>query len=138
MMKLATTLASSALFAHFVLGAQNFTVQAGYHVIYSYTGETPPADLYTYIEQGMVGGVVIFGGNVNDSLPETIAGWQSTYANSPAYAGSPLLIMTDQEGGEVSRLPGGPTSSEKEIGESTDPEQAAMNAGTQAAKTLTT
>lgn len=114
----------------------NLTVLAGLHVIYSYSGTTPPAELTTLIEDGLVGGVILFGNNVDSSLPATIKSWQTAYANSPAYIGSPLLIMTDQEGGKVRRLPGGPTDSEKAIGESSDPEQAASQAGSDAAAAL--
>jgi beta-N-acetylhexosaminidase len=38
-------------------------------------------------------------------------------------------MMTDQEGGEVRRLPGAPTLSEKQIGESANPAAAATSAG---------
>ncbi|EED15906.1 glycosyl hydrolase, putative [Talaromyces stipitatus ATCC 10500] len=108
----------------------------GSHVIYSYNGPTPPPELQTLIEQGVVGGVILFGGNVNSDLPALIESWQTAYANSPAYLGSPLLIMTDQEGGKVRRLPGGPIDSEKVVGQSTDPEQAASQAGSDAASAL--
>lgn len=114
----------------------NLTVLAGAHVIYSYSGTTPPEELTTLIEGGLVGGVILFGNNVNSSLPAIIESWQTAYANSPAYIGSPLLIMTDQEGGEVRRLPGGPTQSEKTIGESSNAEQAASQAGSDAAAAL--
>ena len=123
------------LFVHLCLG-QNFTVQAGYHVIYSYAGRTPPTELSTYIRQGIVGGIVIFGDNVDDNLPDNIEGWQAAFAESPAYNGAPLLIFTDQEGGEISRLPGGPTLSEAEIGQASNPENAAETAGSQAASIM--
>ncbi|QGA19883.1 hypothetical protein EYB26_007578 [Talaromyces marneffei] len=116
--------------------AISLTAQAGLHVIYSYSGSTPPAELTTLIKQGLVGGVILFGGNVNSNLPATINSWQKAYASSPAYIGSPLLIMTDQEGGKVRRLPGGPISSEKVIGESSNPEQSASQAGSDAAAAL--
>ena len=38
---------------------------------------------------------------------------------------APLLLMTDQEGGFVRRLPGAPVLSEKQIGESASPAAAA-------------
>lgn len=122
---------TASAFRHLSLEAE-----AGVHVIYSYSGKTPPAELISLIQQGLVGGIILFGGNIDDNLPATIKSWQTAYANSPAYIGAPLLIMTDQEGGEVRRLPGGPTNSEKQIGESTDPEQAASEAGSQAAAAL--
>ena len=48
----------------------------------------------------------------------------------------PLLLMTDQEGGVVRRLPGGPAKSEKQIGLSVHPASAARNAGRVAAANL--
>jgi beta-N-acetylhexosaminidase len=44
--------------------------------------------------------------------------------------------MTDQEGGLVRRLPGAPTLSEKQIGQSADPAGAAATAGTGAGQNL--
>ncbi|KAJ2955924.1 hypothetical protein NQZ79_g8160 [Umbelopsis isabellina] len=112
------------------------SVEAGYHVIFSYNGATPPAALNSLIAEGLVGGVILFGGNVNSNLPSYIESWQATYKNSSAYVGSPLLIMTDQEGGLVKRLPGGPTLSEKKVGNSSDFQSVASLAGSQAASAL--
>jgi beta-N-acetylhexosaminidase len=47
-----------------------------------------------------------------------------------------LLLMTDQEGGEVRRLPGQLMLSEKQIGHSSDPVAAATAAGTGAGQNL--
>jgi beta-N-acetylhexosaminidase len=55
-------------------------------------------------------------------------------AQSPVQV--PLLLMTDQEGGLVRRLPGAPTLSEKQIGQSSDPVAAATSAGTGAGQNL--
>jgi beta-glucosidase-like glycosyl hydrolase len=114
----------------------DLSVQAGYHVIHSYPGLTPPDSLLTLTTQGKVGGIILFGENVGSNLSNVLASFQSAYAKSPAYSGSPLLIMTYQEGGEVRRLPGGPDLSAKEVGESTDPRRAATQAGQEAASTL--
>jgi beta-N-acetylhexosaminidase len=48
----------------------------------------------------------------------------------------PLLLMTDQEGGAVRRLPGQPLLSAKQIGQSAHPATAARAAGTGAGKNL--
>lgn len=143
---LTTTFALLALCSRFVVhGAPSQTtsasasaaqVSAGYHVIYSYSGTSPPDQLTNLIKEGAVGGVLLFGENVSPSLPSQVAQWQSLYRSSSAYAGSPLLIMTDQEGGQVRRLSGGPDLSEKEIGSSANPSQAATTAGQQAASAL--
>ena len=55
-------------------------------------------------------------------------------AQSPVQV--PLLLMTDQEGGQVRRLPGQPTLSEKQIGQSANATAAAAAAGTAAGQNL--
>ena len=77
--------------------------------------------------------MIIFGENVNDNLPGEISTLQNVYKKSPGYDGKSLLIVTDQEGGEVVRLPGGPKRSEKDIGEAEEPSAAARRAGMVAA-----
>ena len=114
------------------------TVEAGYHVIYSYSGIQVPSKLLNLIKQGKVGGVLLFGENVDSNLAGRIQDMQDAYRSSSAYAGSPLLIMTDQEGGQVRRLPGGPYLSEKEVGATSDPANSAHIAGEQAAGALKT
>jgi beta-glucosidase-like glycosyl hydrolase len=114
----------------------DLTLQAAYHVVYSYPGLEPPSQLFDLIKQGKVGGIILFGENVNGSLPDIIESFHSAYAESAGSSGQPLLIMTDQEGGEVRRLPGGPDLSEKEVGESTNPTSAAQQAGEQAGTVL--
>lgn len=110
--------------------------QAGQRVIYSYPGLTPPQSLFDRISAGEAAGVIFFKENI--SSPQQIAGviarMQAANAKSPVKA--PLLLMTDQEGGQVRRLPGEPTLSEKQIGASADPVAAATNAGRGAAGTL--
>jgi beta-N-acetylhexosaminidase len=92
---------------------------AGQRVIYSYSGRTPPASLLSLIRQGDVGGVIFFGANYANRTQFTAAVKQLEAANraltNPAHA-FPLLLMTDQEGGLVRRLPGAPYHSEKWIG----------------------
>ena len=106
----------------------------GYHVVYSWPGATLPPELYDLAHEGKVGGVIIFGENVNDKLPHQIENLQNAYKKSSGYAGKPLLITTDQEGGEIVRLPDGPKKSAKEIGSSKNPQAAASRAGEVAAR----
>jgi beta-N-acetylhexosaminidase len=109
---------------------------AGQRVIYSYPGLTPPAGLLTDIRNGQVGGVIFFGENI--SSESQIAGviTQLRQAQQASLIKLPLLLMTDQEGGEVARLPGAPTLSEKQIGESANPTGEAATAGTGAGENL--
>jgi len=107
--------------------------KAGQRVIYSYTGLEPPATLLNWIRHGQVGGVIFFGGNISSRAQIASVISELNQANAsplnPMRA-VPLLLMTDQEGGLVRRLPGQPLLSEKQIGESADPAAAAKAAGT--------
>jgi len=112
---------------------------AGQRVIYSYTGLEPPAALLNWIRHGQVGGVIFFGGNISSRAQIASVISELDQANASPLnpmRGVPLLLMTDQEGGLVRRLPGQPLSSEKQIGESADPAAAAKAAGTGAGKNL--
>jgi beta-N-acetylhexosaminidase len=115
---------------------------AGQRVIYGYPGLTPPASLLRLIRRGEVGGVIFFSGNYKrgSQFRRAIRMLEAANAaaSNPARA-YPLLLMTDQEGGEVRRLPGAPTLSEKQIGEIkplSAAEKAASNAGSSAAANL--
>ena len=109
---------------------------AGQRVIYSYSGLTPPSALLQAISAGQAAGVIFFGGNISSEpqIASVIA--QLVQAQQQSPVASPLLLMTDQEGGEVRRLPGAPVLSEKQIGESADPATAASQAGTGAGQNL--
>lgn len=110
--------------------------QAGQRVIYSYSGTTVPQSLLDAISGGQAAGVIFFGDNISslDQIASVCA--QLNEANQSSPVPAPLLLMTDQEGGEVRRLPGGPTLSEKQIGESSDPVAAATEAGNEAGQLL--
>ena len=115
------------------LSDQSLSTLVGLHIIYSWPGAAIPQSLLDLTQQGKVGGVIIFGENVNDDLPNQIANLQNVYRKSPGYIGSPLLITTDQEGGIVVRLPGGPKKTANEVGSSRNPAAAASKAGVVAA-----
>ena len=106
--------------------------KAGQRVIFSYPGTVVPQTLLDLIASGGAGGVILFGENVSSLSQITDAVRQMHEANSCSPVGAPLLVMTDQEGGLVRRLPGGPVLSEKQIGESADPAAAAASAGNEA------
>ena len=109
---------------------------AGQRVIFSYPGATPPASLLDLIAAGQVGGVIFFGENITSltQVAGVVAQLKEAHAASPV--SSPLLLMTDQEGGIVRRLPGEPVLSEKQIGDSADPVAEASAAGTGAGENL--
>jgi beta-N-acetylhexosaminidase len=111
---------------------------AGQRVIYSYTGLTPPADLVQLIRNGEAAGVLFFGDNISSLSQIRAVTAELEQANesptNPVHA--PLLLMTDQEGGTIRRLPGAPTLSEKQIGAAADPAAAATQAGAEAGANL--
>jgi beta-N-acetylhexosaminidase len=109
---------------------------AGQRIIYSYAGLKPPASLLSAIRAGEAGGVIFFAPNVSSvsQLRGVIAQLQRAALASPVHA--PLLMLTDQEGGEVRRLPGAPALSEKQIGQSSNDASLAASAGAGAAATL--
>ncbi len=109
---------------------------AGQRVISSYSGLTPPSSLLQQISAGETSGVIFITGNISSEsqIQSVIAQFVQASKQSPVNA--PLLLMTDQEGGQVRRLPGEPVLSEKQIGASANPAPAAGQAGTGAAQNL--
>jgi beta-N-acetylhexosaminidase len=109
---------------------------AGQRIIYAYAGLKPPASLLSAIRAGEAGGVIFFAPNV--SSPAQIRGviGQLQRASMASPVHSRLLMLTDQEGGEVRRLPGAPTLSQKQIGQSANAAAQARAAGTGAGQNL--
>ncbi|HEY2007306.1 MAG TPA: glycoside hydrolase family 3 N-terminal domain-containing protein [Solirubrobacteraceae bacterium] len=109
---------------------------AGQRIIYAYSGLKPPPSLVAAIRAGEAGGVILFAPNIGTraQIRSTVAGLQRVSLASPLH--TRLLILTDQEGGEVRRLPGAPALSEKQIGASTNPLGQARAAGSGAGANL--
>ena len=107
-------------------------IAVGHHIIWSYPGPTIPQSLLDATAAGKVGGVIFYSENIDNAqdLPGQIRNLQEKYKQSADYPGFPLLLVSDQEGGIVNRLPGGPTQSAKAIGNSQDVVLAARAAGT--------
>lgn len=110
--------------------------QAGRRVIFSYSGTTVPQSLLNQISAGQAAGVIFFGDNISSLSQITAAVAQLRQANQASPEPAPLLLMTDQEGGQIRRLPGAPVQSAKQIGASADPAGAAASAGTGAGNLL--
>ena len=83
----------------------------GQMIVARFTGPRPSESFLARIRAGEVGGVILFSDNVSGGL--TAARALTAELQHAAREGNqpPLLIMTDQEGGEVKRLPGPPTLS---------------------------
>ena len=113
---------------------------AGQRVIYSYPGLTPPASLISLIQHGEAAGVIFFGQNISSEaqIAGVIKQLDQAGASALNPVQAPLLLMTDQEGGQVRRLPGRPYLSQKQIGANPLPqaETLATEAGQGAAANL--
>jgi len=109
---------------------------AGQRVVYSYPGLTVPSALLDQISAGQAAGVIFFGGNISSEAQIASVIGQLVQAQQQSPVAAPLLLMTDQEGGLVRRLPGAPVMSEKQIGQSANPAAAASQAGTGAGQNL--
>lgn len=109
---------------------------AGQRVIYAYAGLKPPASLLAVIRAGEAAGVIFYGPNISSlsQIRAVVRELVKASASSPVHA--PLLMLTDQEGGEVRRLPGAPVLSEKQIGESANAVALAAAAGVGAGRNL--
>jgi beta-N-acetylhexosaminidase len=110
--------------------------QAGQRVICSYTGLTPPSSLLQQISAGEAAGVIFITGNISNEGQIVSVIHQLVDANKQSPVKVPLLLMTDQEGGEVRRLSGEPALSEKQVGESASYVTAAGQAGAGAGDNL--
>jgi beta-N-acetylhexosaminidase len=87
----------------------NLARQLGQMIVARLAGPIPSSSLLARIQAGQVGGVILFGDNVTGGLP-AIRTLTVELQDAAARGGNPpLLIMTDQEGGEVNRLPAPPT-----------------------------
>src|SRR6266536_4275178 len=100
--------------------------------------KTTPAAWPLRIRNGQAAGVVFFAGNISSEtqISQVAAELQQAAMSARNPVREPLLLMTDQEGGAVRRLPGRPFRSEKQIGEAAHPVTAAATAGTGAGKNL--
>ncbi len=75
--------------------------QPGQLLFAGFEGTRPPKDLVTLIEQGRIGGVILFTRNLGD--PHEVAQLVTDLRRS-APAEVPLTVAIDQEGGRVQRL----------------------------------
>ena len=89
---------------------------AGQRMVYGFPGTTPPADLVRRIRRGEAGAVILLAPNLPSraAAHALVARLQSV--PRPAALDAPLLVMVDQEGGRVRRLPAPPTRSAADLG----------------------
>lgn len=77
----------------------------GQRFVFSFSGLVPPADLIMRIEGGEAAGVILFSSNFTSTAGLRALTAMLQAIPRPASTRYPLLIMTDQEGGEVVRVP---------------------------------
>lgn len=88
----------------------------GQRFVVAMRGTSPSAALLARIRRGEVGGVILFGANV-ESLTQLRRLTSALQLAAREAKRPPLLIATDQEGGRVRRLPwAGPANSAAELG----------------------
>jgi beta-N-acetylhexosaminidase len=86
----------------------------GLHVIVGFDGTAPPAGLLRSVAAGEVAGVILFARNVRSRGQVRALTARLQAARPPG--DPPLLVMIDQEGGLVKRLPGPPDHSPAQLG----------------------
>ena len=104
----------------------------GQHMVFAYDGLRPPPALRRRIARGEAAGVIVFARNVRSAgqLRATMRGLQAI--PRPRGLRAPLIVMADQEGGPVRRIPGAPQRAAAQV---TSAAQARAD-GTAAARTL--
>ena len=80
----------------------------GEMIVARYSGTTPSRELLQRIREHEIGGVILFGENTIDGASETQHAIASMQRDARYAHNYPLLIMADQEGGTVKRLPDDP------------------------------
>jgi beta-N-acetylhexosaminidase len=103
----------------------------GQHMVFAYAGARPPAALRRRIARGEAAGVVLFSRNVRSVAAVRTQIAELQRIKRPAAVDAPLLVMVDQEGGDVRRLPGPPAA-----GAAATPTAAAARANGRAAGEL--
>ena len=89
---------------------------AGERLVAGFASRQPPAALRRLIHQGRIAGVVLFSNNFSDpGEARRLARALQSIRRSPGLR-EPLLVMVDQEGGLVKRLPGAPLASAAQMG----------------------
>lgn len=89
---------------------------AGQRIVAGFQGTSVPGELERMIRRGRLAGVVLFSSNVpSDAAARRLVGRLRSIPR-PRPVGEPLLVMVDQEGGAVKRLPGPPSMSAASMG----------------------
>jgi len=104
----------------------------GQHMIFAYDGLQPPPALRRRIERGEAAGVILFTRNVQSTGQARSVMRDLQAIRRPQGLRAPLIVMVDQEGGPVRRIPGAPARAAASV---TSVQQARAD-GRAAARTL--
>jgi beta-N-acetylhexosaminidase len=89
---------------------------AGQRIVAGFEGTEPPAAVVRMIRRGGLAGVILFAGNFpSRSAGERLIRRLEAIPRPPGLR-EPLLIMVDQEGGQVKRIDGAPAASAQRMG----------------------
>ena len=87
----------------------------GQTIVARYTGPRPSRALLARIRRGQVGGVILFADNVQQPRDRIRAAIGSLHRAAAAGGRPRVLVMIDQEGGLVKRLPGPPRTAARRM-----------------------
>ncbi len=88
----------------------------GQRLVAGFEGESVPAAVRQRIAAGRLGGVILFDSNFDSRAEARALIGELQAIDRPRGLRDPLLVMVDQEGGLVKRLPGPPSMSAEEMG----------------------
>jgi beta-N-acetylhexosaminidase len=93
----------------------------GQHVVFPLAGRTVPPALEARIRRGEAAGVIFFARNIASTAQVRALTERLGRIPQPRAVRAPLLLMVDQEGGPVKRLPGAPRLSAAQMAASGEP-----------------
>ena len=90
---------------------------AGQRIVAGFEGTTVPPVIRRRIKAGLIGGVILFADNLgSDARIRHLTRALQRIRRPDGLRRYPLMIMVDQEGGLVKRLPGAPNASAEQMG----------------------
>ncbi|MCB0869992.1 MAG: hypothetical protein KDB52_04095 [Solirubrobacterales bacterium] len=93
------------------------TQLAGQRIVTGFNGRTVPPVIRRQIRAGLIGGVILFSANLgSDRQIVRLTRSLQRIARPEGLRRYPLMVMVDQEGGLVKRLPGAPNASAEQMG----------------------